>query len=366
MGKGIPKGMDEALTLTEANEKVGDLEVKLHASKGAERDAKKRQKVLTGQLVEAREMLDYRAALIEGDLRAAYEYKPLEKGGEGTALYMGGDWHGDQEVSADVVQGANAHTLAIAERRIERFFTRSVFMTDLWRVVSPIKRGVFHFNGDGFSGHIHDELKESVCMSPLEAGRWLRAQLIAGIEYLLKHGKLKKLVVVFNYGNHTRDTKKLFYDLAHIHSHEYSVYLDVAEHFKKEKRIEFVIAKGYFATYKLYNTVVRFHHGNASKYRGGVGGKVIALKRAIKMKWNQLRKADLDVLGHFHEFEWVRGAYISNGSGIGLTGFGERLGFEEPMQGFAVIDKRRGCVAGLPVYVERPVDIGLLPMGGDK
>jgi hypothetical protein len=100
---------------------------------------------------------------------------------------------------------------------------------------------------------------------------------------------------------------------------------------------------------KVYDTMIRFQHGHAIKYGGGVGGIYIPVNKAIA-QWNKGRHADLDVFGHFHQAR-DGGNFICNGSNIGYNSFALSIkaDYEQPRQQLFLMDKKRGRTCTWPI-----------------
>jgi hypothetical protein len=67
----------------------------------------------------------------------------------------------------------------------------------------------------------------------------------------------------------------------------------------------------------IFGKTVRFHHGHAINYQGGIGGIFIPAFKAIS-QWDKMRQADVDFFGHFHQHK-DGSKFVSNGSLIGFN-----------------------------------------------
>ena len=96
---------------------------------------------------------------------------------------------------------------------------------------------------------------------------------------------------------------------------------------------------------------MRFFHGDALKYGGGIGGLSIPLIKYLHRKDEQ-RKADFNFLGHFHQLLYPTHASCVNGSLIGLSAYGYKIGFkpERPAQAFTLLDEKRGFTIKIPIF----------------
>lgn len=268
---------------------------------------------------------------------------------EGTVVLVASDWHVEENVGAEV-GGLNVYNLEIAKERATRFFQAGLRLTKLLQQDIEIKTMVLALLGDFISNDIHDELVEMAEQAPMHALVTAQGFLISGIEFLLKHSDLN-LVVPCHSGNHARTTKTTRFAVENGHSLEYLMYLHLAAYFRKEPRITFIVPEGMHSYLQVYDTTIRFHHGHAIKYGGGVGGIYIPVNKSIA-QWSKARRADLDVFGHFHQLR-DGGNFICNGSLIGYSSFALscKFDFEKPKQALFLIDRKRGRTCTWPVLV---------------
>lgn len=269
---------------------------------------------------------------------------------ESVAFAVASDWHVDENVKPESVDGTNKYTMAIAKKRAETFFTSTLKLVEKEQQDASIDTLVLALIGDFISSNIHDELMESCEVPPVEAAMFAQNLIASGIEYILKNSKLK-LVVPCCVGNHSRITHQVHVSTEQGNSLEWMVYNNLAKHFENNKRVTFVLSKSYFTWVRVYGYDIRFHHGHAVKYGGGIGGLTVPFVKAIA-RYDVERKAYLDVVGHFHN-RMDGGKFIVNGSLIGNTPYGMRLGFTgKPEQAFFLISKDHGKTIVAPIFVE--------------
>jgi hypothetical protein len=105
---------------------------------------------------------------------------------------------------------------------------------------------------------------------------------------------------------------------------------------------------------EVFGLTLRFLHGHSIKFGGGIGGITIPIRKAIS-QWNKVRKADLTVMGHFHQCV-DGGDFIVNGSLIGYNAFAQfiKADYEPPRQQFFLITDYRGGEKSVvaPIRVE--------------
>lgn len=277
-----------------------------------------------------------------------------QKASQSVAFAVASDWHSDEGVEADTVNGVNEFNQSIARQRIDRFATGIVKLTDTQRNATDIDTLVMPYLGDFISGHIHDDLIEITDLSPTQAARRVKGQLLGVIEYLRSKGNFKRIIIPCHYGNHGRTTHKMRIATAYMHSYEYVLYEDLAEMIQRLgwSDVEIKVNKAYYSHLDVYGSTIRCHHGDAIKYGGGVGGITIPVNKAIA-QWDKLRQADFDVFGHFHQFTAHR-KFICNGSLIGYNAFALRIkaDAEPAQQAYFLWEAKRGRTITAPIIVQ--------------
>jgi hypothetical protein len=269
---------------------------------------------------------------------------------EGTVVVLASDWHVEEKVGAEV-GGFNTYDLDIATDRATRFWQGVLRLTRLLQQDITVKEMVVGLLGDFITGQIHEENAEQNHLTPNFAIVFAQNLLISGIEFLLDHTDCR-LTFVCHSGNHARTTKKTRFGTENGHSLEYLMYLHLAAHFRSEKRVTFIIPEGMHSYVQVYDQTIRFQHGHAIKYGGGVGGIYIPVNKSLA-QWNKARRADLDCFGHFHQMR-DGGNFLCNGSLIGYNSFALSIkaDFEPPKQTLFLIDRDRGRTCTWPILLE--------------
>jgi len=330
-------------------------EVIVHDLKKSKRETDKKYRELVRALsAKDREM--------EAVLQMKKSIKPVritarkkDKDSQATVFAILSDWHLEETVRGNTVNGLNTFNLRIAENRARAVFRNSVRLTEIIQKDIKVDKMVLALLGDFISGNIHEELLENCSLSPIDAILFAQDLLSGGIKYILNHTKLD-LEIVCHCGNHSRITAKTHHSTEAGNSLEYMMYHNMALYFKDEKRVKFSIAEGYHSFVYCYGWNIQFHHGHAVRYGGGVGGITIPVNKAIA-QWNKgvpdKLISDLSVFGHFHQF-FDGGNFICNGSLIGYNAFAKAIkaSYEEPRQAFFVIDKHRGKTFVCPILTQ--------------
>lgn len=270
---------------------------------------------------------------------------------EATAVAVLSDVHFAEQVRQENVNGRNEYNPKIAKARLEKFFLNLVKLVGIFGKESHINTLVLALLGDLINGQLREESMENNAMQPMEEMLAVKEILSAGIKYLLDNTSLK-LVIPCHSGNHARTTKKIHISTEAGNSLEFVLYHSLAHDFKDNRRVKFIIPTGYHSFVDIGGLVVRFHHGHAMRYAGGMGGIYISVNKAIA-QWNKNIKADLDVFGHFHQFR-DGGNFICNGSVIGWNEFANfiKADYEGPKQAFFLIDhSRREKTVTAPIFL---------------
>lgn len=295
--------------------------------------------------------------LQEGADAARRGVRPIrvrERGGklaEACAVALASDWHIEEEVRPEQVAGRNTYNVEIARRRMERFFQAVRWGLGHSRGAFTIRDLVLWLGGDIITNYLHADNVESNLLSPVQAIALAQVSISAGIKFLLEDDQLERLVVPCNDGNHGRLTEKTRAATRTANSIEWLLYTMLAREWAHEKRVQFVIAEGEHLYHDIYGRTVRFVHGDSVRYQGGVGGVTIPIYKALA-RWDTVRRADLTVMGHFHQRTSLSDLVI-NGSLIGYSPYALTMGarFEPPAQEFFVLDPKRFKSLSLPLWV---------------
>jgi hypothetical protein len=270
-----------------------------------------------------------------------------------TMVVLLSDWHVEERVDPATVNGLNDYSLEVADLRIAELGERFRVMLEHERRLADIRRVVVWLGGDFLSGHIHDDTAELAQLAPLAATRWAGERIRGFLGAVADQAD--DVIVATNSGNHGRSTDKLRIGTEMEHSFEQHLYLTLAAG-EARPNVFWQVGTGYLNVLDLDGFRVRFHHGHAVRYQGGIGGIHVPLNKSIAA-WDATLKADLTCLGHWHQFSWGRsGRYVSNGSVIGHSAYAVRIkaAYEPPCQACVVIDhERHETTKAFPLFCDR-------------
>lgn len=297
--------------------------------------------------------LDAMLAIREDRLVERVIVEPKRAGtSESVACIVASDWHVEEEVPPESVQGRNAYNLSIAEARLDALWRNAVKLIDGARANTRIDRAILFLLGDLYSGHIHEELRETTALSPIESILWLKPRIVSGIDYLMGH--VERIEVVAKIGNHSRTTLRQHLSNPEQHSLEWLLYQWLAEHYSASKRVTFHLTPSYHTFVDVLGVKIRAHHGDGFRYGGGIGGLAVPMQVAIS-RWNRSETADHDCIGHWHSYDSSTGIATVNGSLIGYSPLSVRFRspYEPPQQAFFIVSgKHRRVTLRAPIFVE--------------
>lgn len=273
------------------------------------------------------------------------------KDSEATCVWVASDWHVEENVDPKVVLGLNEYNMKISKERSETFFRSGLRITNILSKDIEINTVVIALLGDFITNDIHDELVEINEVGPMHAAIYAQDLIASGIQFLLDNSEYN-IVIPCHSGNHGRTTKTSQMSTENAHSLEFFMYTYLADHFKGQKRVKFLIADGFISYLDVYDYKIRFMHGHTVRYGGGIGGMTIPINKAIA-GWDSIGHADLTVMGHFHKF-FDGGNFIVNGSMIGYNAYAMSIkaSFEKPKQALFLIDKKRGKTMTCPIMFD--------------
>lgn len=268
---------------------------------------------------------------------------------EAIAIAVATDWHLGCTIRPEQVSGLNTYDVAIGKMRVANFFERVVRLTHKERQDIKIDELVLFLGGDLIDGALHlDTIMTNEIAEPISQAVLCQGLIESGLNYLLNHGKYKRITVVCCDGNHGRITAKMHSNSRQGNALEYFMYYNIAARFPQ---LNWVMADGLHVYLKLFGHNVRFHHGDTIGF-GGVQGPYTYLNRRI-YQWDQANMADYTIQGHLHTYTVGTRRWLINGSLIGYSPYALTFGgeFQPPIQSFLLMDKKRGPTVQIPILV---------------
>lgn len=271
------------------------------------------------------------------------------EGGEAVAIACATDWHLGSVITRDSVGGLNEFDAKIGVKRVETFFQRVVRFTDKERQDIPINELVLFLGGDMIDGSLHlDSIQSQDITGPIDQAILAQELIEGGINFLLNHGRYKRITVVCHDGNHGRLTQRQHWASRKGNALEYLMYYQLA---RLVPEVNWVIAKSLLTHIDIFGQKVRFHHGDTISF-GGINGPFTYINRALSFWDTNHGQARYTVQGHLHSFipTW---RWLVNGSLAGYNAYAESLKgeFQPPIQSFFLFDKKRGPTVRIPIIL---------------
>lgn len=317
--------------------------------KEEESEYKKKYTFALKQIKEKDELLKYHVLIQQNDVFIHHiKALPLLVS-EAVPVISLSDWHIEEEVKKEKVDGINEYNLTIAKQRIDNLFVNALRLCKIQSKEIKINEVIIALLGDFISGNIHKELLANCQVPPMEAIDIAQEYIASGIQYFLDNSEYS-LTIPCVVGNHARITDKIYSSSEQENSLEYSMYKNLARRFSNNERVKFIIPNSDTCYVEVFGKVLRFNHGHQIKYSNAIGGIHTQVIKWLQVVDN-IKKADYTFFGHWHQYLIGRN-YISNGSVIGIGCYGKnKFVAETPTQSFVLIDKERGKTVSAPIFL---------------
>jgi hypothetical protein len=279
----------------------------------------------------------------------------------GIPTLMLSDLHFGEVVFANQVNGVNSYSTEIAKRRLQRVIHGGIKL--LRETLSPGEFGgmVVILGGDMVEGVIHDELRDTVDETVMQAVVTLHDELVPALKMLCdEFGRVHVPCVA---GNHGRLDRKPRQKNGPFLNFDWLLYQFVERtinaHPKYRGRITFQIPEGYECSYKVHGVRYMLTHGDAFKGGNGITGPLLPWMRgnlkASKTYTAMGQPFDCMVMGHWHQLRYLR-SIIVNGSLVGFNEYAKRNNFdyEVPQQALWLTHPARGLTFQEGIFADEP------------
>lgn len=269
---------------------------------------------------------------------------------EATAVACLTDVHVGNHITLGQTNGINEYNVNICRDRCKTFFERVVRLTQKERQDVHIEELILFLGGDFIDGTLHmDTIQSNQPSQPMEQIVIAQDIIETGLKYLEAKGDFSRITIVAKDGNHGRISAKMHWNSRVGNSLEWYMYYNLA---RRYPQFNWIVEESFFSYVKVYNWMVRFHHGDTIHF-GGQNGFYQNLHIKINGN-NAVINADLDVMGHLHQYTPLR-RYVVNGSVVGFSPYGMSLQSfnkgEPATQAFFLIDKKRRVTVHIPILL---------------
>lgn len=274
---------------------------------------------------------------------------------QGASILVWSDWHVEKIVEKKSVNGFNEFNPEIAKKRAETCADSSVKLINRDSVDFDQHTTVLYLLGDFIEGYIHPESQRVInSMTPIEATAYAQELIAANIQFMLENADTSRIHVVCRTGNHARMTHRMESSIDHRTSYETMLYAILAQRFKGNPNISFDLPQSDIGYTEILGRTIRDFHGHQVSYGGGIGGLTIPLTKFIQRQ-NANKKADYNLLGHFHQFSLPTKDSMLNGSLCGFDNYAQSIAasVEPATQAYRLLDSRYGFTGLNPIICEK-------------
>ena len=270
---------------------------------------------------------------------------------EAVPILLLSDLHCGQIVKPSSVNGLNEFNPEIFDDRLDAVFRNALKVINGQRSTATIREAVIWLGGDLIEGELHGDAVQNQTLTTTQQIVRCERAIVRGLDYLLQHSDLERILIPCNVGNHGRNTKKQQSN-ATENSYEHLAYCSMRRHYRDEPRLEWFIADADCLYLDVYGKRLRFFHGDSVKYNGGAAGPLWNVDKHAK-NLDQSVPADHTFHGHFHTLGFGSRA-TSNGSLPGCAPYGLQSGYriERPQQGMRFLHSRKGFAGSFPIFTE--------------
>ena len=327
------------------------LQLEVRRLKATAKSANDGQERAISEVERLREQLSTALDIVDCPTDLAILPPPAVAVSSSVPILLCSDWHCGAVVRPGEVNGLNTYDVGIFHERAQCLFKNALKVVNMVRSSTTITEALVWLGGDLIDNWLRDEAQQTQELSPTQQLIECERAIVAGLNYLLERGDFERIIVPCSHGNHGRTTHKMQGNSAAT-SYEWLMYQSLQRHFRNEPRISWQVADGNVTYLTVLNQVLRFHHGDACRYQGGIGGLTIPLTKWIH-RADQAIRADHTFQGHFHQLT-LGPSWSVNGSLIGPTAYGLKLGFapERPQQLMRFIDSQRGFTISAPILTD--------------
>jgi predicted phosphodiesterase len=282
----------------------------------------------------------------------------------GIPMTVWSDWHYGETVRPEEVGGANEFNAEVAKARVQTLVDKTIDLAfnHMGAATKTYPGIIIMLGGDMLSGDIHEELFATNDRTTQQCINDLTDLLASALDQLAdRFGKVFVPCVV---GNHGRASKKPRMKGRVYTSHEWNIYCNLERHFRKDKRLQFMIPGESDAYFKVFGHRFLLTHGDSLGVKGGdgiIGSLGPIMRGSIKVGKSEAqigREFDTVVMGHWHQALWLPGVIV-NGA---LKGYDEyarlaiRAPYAPPSQQLWFVHPKYGITARWEVLLDRKRD----------
>lgn len=283
--------------------------------------------------------------------------KPKKR--EHTPYLLTSDFQVGEVIRAEETEAGYGYDVETFRRRYRQMISTTIYLSTEHVGKDWTFPGIIYARGgDAISGGIHDELRETDEMTPIEACEVVFEEEAAGIAKLADAFGRVEVKSPDAAGNHDRDTMKPRAKKASAHSYDRLTSFMLRTHFARDKRITFQTSRSFDVFFPIYDRNILLTHGDRIGSRGGmgfIGPAAVIMRGAQKVIAEQaalgriVHRVDM---GHHHypmPLDWV----VCNGCMPGYSEYAKsfRMRPTPPLQYLFYHHPKRGVVDYKPIYL---------------
>lgn len=280
--------------------------------------------------------------------------------GEHTPYLLTSDFQVGEVVRASEIDGGSDYDHHVFHARYRRLIETCIYLAQQHSGSSWKFPGIIYGrDGDSISGGIHDELRETDDLTPIQAVEFVYEAEAWGIRQLAEAFGKVDVKSPGSGGNHDRNTLKPRAKGAVAHSYDRLIAFMLRREFAKDSRVTFHVSDSPDILFPIYDKQILLTHGDRIGSRGGhgfIGPAATILRGAQKVITEQGalgRRVDRVDMGH-HHYPLILDWCICNGSFTGYTEFGKmnRMRPFKAQQMFMFHHPKHGVVDYKPITLE--------------
>jgi hypothetical protein len=262
------------------------------------------------------------------------------------------DFQAGEVIRAEETEAGYGYDSEIFRQRYRRMIDTTIYLSFNHGGQGWVYPGIIYARGgDTISGGIHEELRDTDDMTPIEAVQCVFEEESAGIEKLAEAFGKVEVKTPGGAGNHDRTTMKPRTKGTKAHSYDSLIAFMLAHHFRTDKRVTFQTSESFDVRFPIYDMNILLTHGDRMGSSGGqgfIGPMATIMRGAQKVIAEQMAlgfKIDRVDHGHFHTPGYM-GWVLSNGCLPGYSEYAKqyRMRPSPPQQFLLYHHAKRGVV----------------------
>jgi hypothetical protein len=269
------------------------------------------------------------------------------------------DFQIGEVIRADETEAGYGYDSSVFRSRYRRMIDTTIYLSFQHGGQGWTYPGIIYARGgDTISGAIHDELKETDDLTPIEAVECAFEEESAGIHKLADAFGKVEVKTPGSAGNHDRNLMKPTTKKASAHSYDRLIAYMLRREFNTDKRVTFQTSKSFDVRFPIYNKTVLLTHGDRMGSGGGQGfvGPAATILRGVQKVIMEQAALGFHIdrvdHGHFH-YPMLLDFVNSNGCMPGYSEYAKqfRMRPTPPQQHLLFHHPRRGMVDFKPIHL---------------